>query len=153
MTAANAGTPATPAASERSFPFRMTRAARLLFWPWGLGIRPTDAVLGPESIRVRFGWFGTTIKLADIVRTEIQGPFGWFRAVTVRHTWHTGDFSYCTDERGAVVLFLATPRRIAWVGNVDQVYVGIEDLEGLTEELRRRGIQGEDKRRAPTSDA
>lgn len=151
MSAVDAGTSPPPAGAERSFPFRMTRAARLLFWPWGLGIRPTEAVLGPDTIRVRFGWFGTSIKLTDIVRYEIQGPFNWLRAVTVRHTWHTSDFSYCTDERGAVVLFLSSPRPIAWVRKVDQVYVGIEDLEGLAAALRDRGISGEDTRTKPSS--
>ncbi len=136
-----------PAAETRTFPFRMTRAASLLFWPWGLGIRPTEAVLGQETLRVRFGWFGATINVADITRFEIQGPFTWLRAITVRHTWFTQDISYCTDERGAVVLYLATPRHLAFVRKVSQVYVGIEDLDGLADALRERGIDGEDKRR------
>ena len=133
--------------APRAFPFRMTRNAKLLFWPWGLGIRPTEAVLDSDTIRVRFGWFGTTIKLADITRYEILGPFSWLRAITIRHTWFTQDISYCTDERGAVVLYLTAPRPIAFVRKVNRVYVGIEDLEGLADALRERGIQGEDKRK------
>jgi hypothetical protein len=138
----------TPIAPEpRTFPFRVTRNAKLVFWPWGLGIRPTDAVLDADTIRVRFGWFGATIKLADITRYEIQGPFNWLRAITIRHTWFTQDISYCTDERGAVVLYLSTPRRLAFVRKVSQVYVGIDDLDGLASALHERGISGEDKRR------
>src|SRR4051812_41127553 len=130
----------------RTFPFRMTRAAKLLFWPWGLGVRPTDVVIDAETLRVRFGWFDATFKLADITRFEIQGPFNWLRAVTIRHTWFTQDISYCTDERGAVVLYLSSPRRLAFVRRVDQVYVGIEDLEGVAQVLREGGIPSDDKR-------
>jgi hypothetical protein len=145
MTVAEAAPPAD--AGTRTFPFRMTRNAKLLFWPWGLGIRPTQAVLGRDTFRVQFGWFGATIKIADITRYEIQGPFHWLRAITIRHSWFTQDISYCTDERGAVVLYLSSPRHLAFVRKVSQVYVGIEDLDGLANALRERGIEGEDKRK------
>jgi hypothetical protein len=142
MTVIEAAAPA-----PRTFPFRMTRNAKLLFWPWGLGIRPTEAVLDPDTLTIRFGWFGATIELADITRFEIEGPFNWLRAITIRHTWFSQDISYCTDERGAVVLYLSTPRPLAFVRKVTKVYVGIEDLDGLAGELRARGIDGEDKRK------
>jgi hypothetical protein len=148
MTVAEAAPPADN--GTRTFPFRMTRNAKLLFWPWGLGIRPTEAVLGPDTLQVRFGWFEATIKIADITRFEIQGPFNWLRAITIRHTWFTQDISYCTDGRGAVVLYLSSARHLAFVRNVSQMYVGIEDLDGLADALRGRGIEGEDKRR-PTA--
>ncbi|MEA2623006.1 MAG: hypothetical protein QOH61_1916 [Chloroflexota bacterium] len=116
--------------------------------PWGVGIRPADATVDDESVTVRFGFFGTTVLLADVERFEISGPFIWLRALAVRHTVFKTDISYCTDGRGAVRLFLKTPRRVHWARRVDQVYVGIEDLEGLADELRARGIPGEDRRRS-----
>jgi hypothetical protein len=145
--------PASGGNPPRAFPFRLTRAARLLFWPWGVGIRPTGVDLDETALRVRFGWFETTIALADIQRYEIQGPYTWLRAITVRHTVFTHDISFCSDERGAVVLFLTTPRRIAFVRGCDVVYVGIEDLGGLAEALTERGISGTDKRSGSSASA
>jgi hypothetical protein len=130
----------------RRFAFRLPALTRLFLLPWGVGIRPAEAVVDDEGVTVRFGFFGTRVAIADIERFEISGPFSWIRAIAVRHTLFKTDFSFCTDARGAVRLYLRSQRPLYWARHVDQVYVGIEDLEGMAEELRRRGIPGEDRR-------
>jgi hypothetical protein len=49
------------------------------------------------------------------------------------------------------VLYLSSPRHLAFVRKVDQVYVGIADLDGLAAALRERGIPGDDKRHVHAS--
>jgi hypothetical protein len=142
--------PSVPSGPRR-FGFRVTPLARPVLIPWGVGIKPTEVTVDDTGVTVRFGFFGTKVPLAEIERFEISGPFWWLRAIAVRHTLFKTDISYCTDGRGAVRLYLTRPRRVHWARNVDQVYLGIEDLEGLAAELRSRGIPGD--RAAPVDDA
>jgi hypothetical protein len=88
------------------------------------------------------------VAVADVQRFEISGPFTWWRALAVRHTFFKTDISFCTDERGAIRLYLKGQRPVFWARHVDQVYLGVEDLQGLAEALKGRGIPGEDKRQA-----
>ena len=134
-------TAATPTGGERRFTFRMPLITRLFLIPWGVGIRRADVTVDDRAVIVRFGWNGITVPLADIDHFERKGPFIWWRALAVRHTIFHTDVSYCSDERGAVVLFLKAQRPAFWTRHVDQIYIGIEDLEGLEDELRRRGIK------------
>jgi hypothetical protein len=144
--AAETATIASPDQAPRTFGFRMPLLTRAFLIPWGMFRRPTVTLDGTE-IRVRFGFFRLDVLLTDIERYEIDGPYHWWRAIAVRHTLNKTDVSYCTDERGAVRLYLKTQRHAFWARHVDQVYLGVEDLLGLADELRRRGIPGEDKRR------
>lgn len=152
MTIAAPLAPPPPPSGPRTFGFRLPTITHAILVPWGV-IKPPAVTLDDQGINVRFGWFHSTIPFADVVRFELDGPYWWWRALAVRHTMFKTDISYCTDGRGAVRLYLASQRKIHWARHVDQVYLGVEDLEGLAEELRRRGIQGEDKRRtkAPAS--
>lgn len=145
MTAAVAAPPPSPAGT-RSFGFRLPAITHALLLPFGV-FEPPTVTLDDRQVVVRFGFFGITVDLADVERFEISGPFWWWRALAVRHTLFKTDVSYCTDGRGAVRLYLKSQRPSYWTRHVDQVYVGVEDLEGLADELRRRGIPGEDKRR------
>jgi hypothetical protein len=137
---------ATQSGEPRRFAFRLPTPTRIFLVLWGVGIRPAEVTLDDRELVVRFGWFGARIAVADIERFEIGGPYVWIRAIAVRNTLFSTDFSFCSDARGAVRLFLRTPRRMGWVRRVDQVYLGVEDLEGLAEGLRARGISGRDGR-------
>jgi hypothetical protein len=143
--------PPPPSSGTRTFGFRLPAITHLILVPWGVLRTAPSVTIDDQQIRVRLGWFRSTIPLADVVRFELDGPYWWWRALAVRHTMFKTDISYCTDGRGAVRLYLASQRKIHWARHADQVYLGVEDLEGLAEELRRRGIQGEDKRRKPTN--
>jgi len=138
--------PPPPPSGPRTFGFRLPAITHAILLFWGV-LKPPAVTIDDQQIRVRFGWFRSTVPLADIARFELDGPYWWWRALAVRHTAFKTDISYCSDGRGAVRLYLKSQRRIHWAGHVDQVYLGVEDLEGLAEELRRRGIQGEDKRK------
>ncbi len=137
-------TPAAAANSggERRFTFRMPRITRLILLGWGVGIRPAAVTVDDRAVVVRFGFYGISVPWAEIDHFEHKGPFIWWRALAVRHTLFHTDVSYCSDARGAVVLYLKARRPAFWARHVDQVYIGIEDLEGLEHELLRRGIQG-----------
>lgn len=100
-----------------------------------------------ERLLSRFGWVGAEIPLTDIERWDITGPYHWVRAIGTRHTLFHEDISFCGDTRGAVRLHLKAPRRISFVRTVREVYLGIEDLDGLAAHLTTRGIPGEDLRR------
>lgn len=141
-------TPQAPPGSgaPRRFGFHIPSLTRLVLLPWGVGIRPADVSVNDDGITLRFGFFGTRVALADIDRFEIAGPFHWIRAIAVRHTLFQNDISFCSDAHGAVRLFLKSPRPIHWARHADQVYVGVQDLDGLANELRRRGITGQDRR-------
>jgi hypothetical protein len=138
-------TPAAAASVDsttRRFTFRMPRITRLILLGWGVGIRPAAVTVDDRAVVVRFGFYGITVPWAEIDHFEHKGPFTWWRALAVRHTLFHHDVSYCSDGRGAVVLYLKAQRPAFWTRHVDQVYIGIEDLDGLEAELRRRGVPG-----------
>lgn len=134
------------AARERIFPIRVGRWSTLVLLAWGV-------LPGHAEVRVRdaqaacsFGFFGARVDLADIERWDITGPYRWWRAIAVRHTIGTQDISFCGAAHGAVRLWLRSPRRLAWVRGVRQIYLGVDDLAGFAAELASRGIRGEDLR-------
>ena len=139
----------TPAAAgDLRFLIRVGRWSNLVLLPWG--ILPGHAVvrIGEAQLTCRFGFFGARVDLADIERWDITGPYRWWRAIAVRHTIGSQDISFCGAAHGAVRLWLRSPRRLAWVRRVRQIYLGVDDLEGFAAELTRRGIPGEDLRQA-----
>jgi hypothetical protein len=131
----------------RHFGFHLPTITHIVLVPWGVITQAPEVTIDDRQITVRLGWFRASYLLADVDRFEISGPFWWWRALAVRHTMFKTDISYCTDGRGAVRLYLKTQRRAHWARHVVQVYLGVEDLQGLADELRRRGIQGEDRRK------
>lgn len=134
-----------PPGEARRFGFHLPAITRVLISPWLLWKTP-EVTLDAHAVNVDFGWFHSRFELADIERFELSGPFWWWRALAVRNTLFKTDMSYCTDGRGALRIFLRTQRPVHWVRHIDNVYLGVEDLEGLADELKRRGIPGEDKR-------
>jgi hypothetical protein len=124
---------------------RLGRWSRYVVLLWGVTPARAAVRLDAHEVVVRFGFFVARIALADIERWDVTGPYRWVRAIGVRHTLFSRDISFCGDAHGAVRLWLRAPRRIAWV-TADQVYVGVEDLEGFAAGLTRLGIPGEDLR-------
>ena len=132
-----------------TFPFRVGRWSRFALVPFGVRAGRRAVVVDDDKLLSRFGWVTTEIALADIERWDITGPYHWIRAIGIRHTVFRQDISFCGDATGAVRLFLRTPRRISFVRGVDQVYLGVADVEGLAAHLAAHGITGEDLRTAP----
>lgn len=130
-----------------TFPYRIGRRSRFVLLAFGVRAGHREVVVDDDRLHSRFGWVATQIAMTDIERWDITGPYRWYRAIGIRHTLFHHDISFCGDATGAVRLFLRTPRRIwVWRG-VDEVYLGVEDLEGLGAHLTARGIPGEDARR------
>jgi hypothetical protein len=132
---------------EQRFPFRIGRWSRIPLVLFGVTAARAWVVLDDQSVDVKFGFLGTRIALAAITRWDITGPYRWIRAIGVRHTWGSRDISFCGADHGGVRLTLASPRRIGWV-NADEVYLGVDDLEGFAAALSARGIEGDDIRTA-----
>jgi hypothetical protein len=147
MTSASPATPTLPL-QPRRFGFHLPAITHaILLLPFGL-FRAPEVRLDDQHIGVHMGLYRASFALADIDRFEIDGPYIWFRAIGPRHTLFHTDFSYCTDGKGAVKLYLKTQRPLHWVRRVDLIYLGVEDLEGLAAALRERGIPGTDVRRS-----
>ncbi len=132
-------------APER-LPFRIGRWSRLVLLAWGVRRGHREVTLVEDRIEVRFGWFDVTIPVTDIERWDITGPYRWYRAIGVRHTVFGRDISFCGDASGAIRLWLRTPRRVAFVRTVTEVYLGLEDPLRLGSWLAERGIPGHDLR-------
>jgi hypothetical protein len=127
------------------FPIRLQPSMRpilLLF-----GVRPGNALvrLDDERLAVRFGFFGTETALANIERWDITGPYRWWRAVGVRRTLGTHDLSFGGSAHGGLCLHF---RASVGVGRlrVTDLYVTVDDLDGLAAALRAHGIGGLDLR-------
>jgi hypothetical protein len=130
-----------------TFPYRIGRWSRLVLLLWGVREGHREIVVDDDRLLSRFGWVSAEVALADVERWDITGPYHWYRAIGTRHTLFRQDISFCGDATGAVRLWLRSPRRISFVRGVDQVYLGVEDLDGLAAHLEARGIPGEDLRR------
>jgi hypothetical protein len=128
-----------------TFPIRLQRAC----WPILLlfGVRPGAASVRIDGDRLvaRFGFFGATTPLANIARWDITGPYRWWMAIGVRATIGKPELTFGGSAHGGVCLHLREPVRISRLG-VRDLYLTVDDLEGLGAALAARGIPGEDLR-------
>ncbi len=114
------------------------------------GVRgPDDAWvdLGDEALEARFGRFGATSPVSNIVGWRIEGPWRWITAIGVRRSVRHGDVTFGGSHRGGVRLDFAERVRVGPF-RTPALYVSVEDLEGLAAALAARGIAGVDARRA-----
>jgi hypothetical protein len=94
---------------------------------------------------VRFGFFSLRFPLADVERWELQGPWRSLLSVGVRGTLGRPEITFGGSGRGGVALFLHRPiARWWWIRDLREVYLTLDDPEGFTSELARRGIPGRD---------
>jgi hypothetical protein len=92
-----------------------------------------------------FGFFRAETTLANIERWDITGPYHWVRAVGVRRTIGTSDLSFGGSAHGGLCLHFRNPVKIGLM--VTDLYLTVDDLEGLGAALTARGIPGEDLRK------
>lgn len=135
----------TSASPATTFSIRLER--RLLPILILFGVRPGTASVRLESDRLdaRFGFFGAHTPLSNIARWDITGPYRWWRAVGVRATLGKPELTFGGSAHGGVRLRFREPIRIARI-RVRDLYVSVDDLEGLGRSLAARGIPGEDLR-------
>ena len=128
------------------FPIRIGRRSR-----WVLRLfTATPATAYAEvadDLLIQFGRFRFRTAVTNIARYRVEGPFTWIRAIGVRRGFRGGDVSFCGSAHGAVRMDLKKP--VPWGPvKVPAVWAGADDLDGLAAELARRGIHGEDVRKA-----
>ena len=129
-----------------TFAYRIGRWSRYFLVLVGVRAGHREVEVDDARLVTRFGWVSAEVPLADIERWDITGPYHWFRAIGIRHTLFHRDISFCGDATGAVRLHLRSPRQVSFVRSVDEVYLGVDDLQGLAAHLTAQGIPGEDLR-------
>jgi hypothetical protein len=127
------------------FPLRMRRRWTLLLLPFGVTPSRAWVEVDDDRVRARFGWSSVNEPLANVERWAITGPYRWWRALGMRWTVFKWDVTFGSDAHGGVRLDFRQPFRLLGVQH-PQLYVTADDLEGLAEALRRRGIPGTDER-------
>ena len=111
------------------------------------GVQRATAVveLDGGQLVARFGFFCAVTMLSNISRWDITGPYRWWRCVGVRATLGKPELTFGGSAHGGVCLHFRVPVRIAGLG-IRDLYVTVDDLEGLGRALSARGIPGEDLR-------
>jgi hypothetical protein len=93
-----------------------------------------------------FGRFGARTSLANIESWDITGPYNSLRAVGVRRSIPKPDLSFGGSAHGGLRVHFRERVRAARLMNTE-LYVTVDDLEGLGAALTARGIPGQDLRR------
>jgi hypothetical protein len=144
MTATNAPPTADPPVE---FPIRIQANLRLLLLPFGVHDDGTAVVrLVDGQFIARFGRFEARTPLTNIERWDITGPYNSLRAFGVRRSVGTHDLSFGGSAHGGLRVHFHAPVRAARLTNTE-LYVTVDDLEGLASALTARGIAGQDLRR------
>ncbi len=128
-----------------TFPIRLQRPLLPILILFGVHPGAASVRLGGDRLDVRFGFFRAQVPLANIVRWDITGPYRWWRAVGVRAMVGKPELTFGGSAHGRVRLHFREPIRIARI-SVRDLYLTVDDLEGLGTSLAARGIPGEDLR-------
>jgi hypothetical protein len=127
------------------FPIRLQPGLRPILFFFGVRRDRATVRLDGERLVARFGFFGAETPLANIERWDITGPYRWWRAVGVRRTLGTHDLSFGGSAHGGLCVHF---REAVPVGrlSVTDLYLTVDDLEGLGRALTAVGIEGRDLR-------
>ena len=126
-------------------PIRIGRRSRLYLRLWT--IRPETAFVDlDDDLDLHFGAFRIRTPVTNLASWRIEGPFLWITAIGVRRSIRHGDVSFAGSPHGGVRIDFREPVRWGLL-KVPAIYVGADDLDGLADELARRGIPGVDVRR------
>ena len=134
------------APGDAVFPIRIQRNLRPLLLLFGVRDNGRAAVrIEGDELRATFGWFGARTALSNVERWDVTGPYNSLRAVGVRRTLFSHDLSFGGSAHGGVRLRFREPVRAARLSNTE-LYLTVDDLEGLGAALTARGIPGADLR-------
>jgi len=143
MAVANPAAPVPPDAEQR-FPIRIQTPMILRIFGVQRGEKAM-VTLTSEALDARFGWSRAHVPLADITRWDISGPWNPITALGVRRSVRGGDLTFGGSTHGGVqVHFRVRPKILIF--RPPSLYLTVDDLVGLGEALRARGIPGEDLR-------
>jgi hypothetical protein len=120
-------------------------------WLWPIlvvfGVLPGRAfvAMNGDCLYARFGFFTAHVALANVKHWTISGPYRWWRAIGVRRTLGRAELTFGGSAHGGLCLSLREPVRIAGM-TVRELYLTVDDLDGLAAVLSARGISGQDLR-------
>jgi hypothetical protein len=138
--------PAATAESAIAFPIRIQPNLKPLLLLFGVSDDGRAVVrLADGSFTATFGRFELRTPLANIERWDISGPYKSWRAFGVRRSMGTHDLSFGGSAHGGLRVHFRQPVRAARLTNTE-LYVSVDDLEGLAAALTERGIPGQDLR-------
>jgi hypothetical protein len=142
-----ASTPAAATAeSAVAFPIRIQPNLKPLLLLFGVHDDGRAVVrLADGSFTATFGRFELRTPLVNIERWDISGPYKSWRAFGVRRSMGTHDLSFGGSAHGGLRVHFRQPVRAARLSNTE-LYVSVDDLEGLGAALTERGIPGQDLR-------
>ncbi len=134
--------------STQRFAYRLAPRSGWVLWLFGVH-DPEDAYvdLHDDRLVARFGWSTATIPLSNLRSWRIEGPWRWITAIGVRRSIRHADLTFGGSPAGGVRLDFHESIRVGFL-QAPALYVTVQDLEGLAEALRVRGIPGSDGRRA-----
>jgi hypothetical protein len=133
--------------SPTRFPFRLGHRSRPILRLFG--VRDADDAyvrLDDDAFTARFGHVEVVTPIANLTSWRIEGPWRWITSIGLRRSIRHGDVTFGGSPRGGVRVDFREPVAI-WRFHAPALYVTVEDLEGLADALRARGIPGEDARR------
>ena len=127
------------------FPIRLQPGLRPLVLLFGVLPGRAWVRIDGDRIIARFGFASAETEIANIGSWDITGPYRWWRAFGIRRTIGKPDLTFGGSAHGGVCLHFREPVRVARMG-VRDLYLTVDDLEGLGRALTERGITGKDLR-------
>lgn len=138
---------AATAESAVAFPIRIQPNLKPLLLLFGVHDDGRAVVrLADGLFTATFGRFELHTPIANIERWDITGPYKSWRAFGVRRSMGTHDLSFGGSAHGGLCVHFRQPVRAARLTNTE-LYVTVDDLDGLAAALTERGIPGQDLRR------
>ena len=130
----------------RRFAYRLAPRSSPILWLFGVH-GPDDAFvdLTGDALVARFGWSTARVKVLNIERWRIEGPWRWITAIGVRRSVRHADLTFGGSPQGGVRLDFREPIKVGFF-SVPALYLTVQDLEGFAASLVRLGIPGEDAR-------
>lgn len=125
------------------FPIRLQPGLRPILLLFGVRPGVASVHLDRERLTARFGFFRAETSIDNIAGWDITGPYRWWRAVGVRRTLGTKDLSFGGSAHGGVCLHFREPVPVGRL-RVSDLYLTVDDLEGLGAALTRHGVPGRD---------
>ena len=132
-------------AGPRRFSFKLGRLSRPVLLLFGVGSGNAYVDLGDDELDAHFGFFRMRVRVDNIERWQIEGPWLWIKAIGVRRGIFDGDISFDGTHTAGVRLDFR--ERVKWKFlRVPRLYLTPADIEGFTAALAERGIPGQDVR-------
>jgi hypothetical protein len=124
----------------QAFQFEHARAFVVPMLLWGVGPTTGQVLVDENQLRVRFGPWTLQTPLANIVATEVAGPYRWWRAIGIRLSLADRGITFGTTASGGVCLQLNEPvslqiGRLSLPMRHPNVTVTVVDRAGLARAL------------------